>query len=290
MRILVTGASGQLGCYLVEQLVADKIPIEAWSGSQTGWVAGVPLRPVDLHDLNHVSAALDEQDPAAIIHAAALSSAEAVRLNPELARRINVEATAFLASWCEQRGRRLVYTSTDLVFDGSRSWYREEDPADPILAYGRSKRDAEPHVLSTSGGVVARISLLFGPSKSPTSGFFDRSIATISQGSTLSFFEDEFRTPLHYRNAAEALVRLALSDFSGLVHVAGRERLSRFDLMVRAVEAIGLDSRLVRANRQKDVALAEARPADVSLATDRLARLFPNLRRPTVEESLAAHS
>jgi dTDP-4-dehydrorhamnose reductase len=73
-----------------------------------------------------------------------MSAAEAVRLDPARGRAVNTEATARLADWCARRDRRIVYTSTDLVFDGSRPWSREEDRAEPVLAYGRTKRDAEP--------------------------------------------------------------------------------------------------------------------------------------------------
>ena len=75
---------------------------------------------------------------------------------------------------------------------------------------------------------------------------------------------------------------------SGLIHVAGHERVSRFDLVRRAASAAGLDPSLVRANRQSDVVLVEPRPADISLDTSRLAALFPDLRRPTIEEAMGA--
>ncbi len=290
MRILLTGASGQLGAYLIDRLRTSGHDLIAWSKSEPGQRYGIDLTPVDLTDAEATAHALAQSDPDVILHAAALSSAEAVRLDPARARSINVEATARLADWCDRHNRRLVFTSTDLVFDGSRAWNREDDPAEPILEYGRTKREAEAPVLAVSKGVVARVSLLFGPSRSGRPYFFDKAVAGLHAGEPQTFFEDEFRTPLHLSTAAAILIRLAEADASGLYHVAGTERVSRFELMKRAATALGLDPGLVRSNRRCDVALPEPRPADVSLDTTRLASTFPELVRPTIEESLRPRS
>ncbi len=279
MRVVLTGASGQLGAYVRERLIAG-------DHAAVGWGAG--LVPVELTDAPATLRALAETDPDVVIHLAAISAADAVRNDLARARAVNVEATARLASWCGERGRRLIYSSTDLVFDGANPWYREDDPAEPLMLYGRTKRDAEPFVRAIPGGLVARISLLFGPSRSPgRSTYLDRTMAALARGEPQTFFEDEFRTALDLATAAEILARLAESDVTGCIHVAGEERVSRYDLMRRVATASGFDPGLVRANR-RDPDAAEPRPADVSLDTTWLAAIMPDLRRPTVEEAVAA--
>jgi dTDP-4-dehydrorhamnose reductase len=84
-------------------------------------------------------------------------------------------------------------------------------------------------------------------------------------------------------------VRLVQSDLVGLIHVGGRERVSRYDLVRRIALALGLDAGLVRANRQSEADLAEPRPADVSLDSARLVTLAPDLPRPTIEEAVASY-
>ncbi len=108
-----------------------------------------------------------------------MSAADAVRLDPTRASAINVDATRRIADWSDRHDRRLVFTSTDLVFDGSRPWNREDDPAEPILAYGRTKRLAESAVLGVSKGIVARLSLLYGPTRCGRPSFFDQAIRAI---------------------------------------------------------------------------------------------------------------
>jgi dTDP-4-dehydrorhamnose reductase len=287
MRILVTGASGQLGSYLAHELLrAGKSELILWSRGTTGSRSGLEIRPVDLADGSALTSALEEADPDLVIHAAAISTADQVRTAPERGWAVNVEGTRRLAAWCGDRGRRLIFTSTDLVFDGARGWYREDDETGPVLAYGRTKAAAEPLVLQIPGGLVARISLLYGPSRAGRASFFDRALASLRAGAPQVFFEDEFRTPLDYATAARTLIRLAENQAGGMVHVAGRERVSRYELMQRAARALGLDPDLVRANRRQDARLAEPRPADVSLETSRLASLLPDLDRPSIETAL----
>jgi dTDP-4-dehydrorhamnose reductase len=288
MRVVLTGASGQLGAYLLERLLAAGNEVAAWSGREAGRRGAIELLPVDLTDAEATDAALRSADPEVIVHAAALSRADEVQRDPARGRAVNVEATRRLAEWCAGRGRRLVYTSTDLVFDGKRAWNREDEPAQPVLEYGRTKREAEHAVLAMPRGLVARVSLLYGPTRSGRPGYHDRAVAAIRDGQPQTFFEDEYRTPLDLATAAEALARLAATEARGLVHVAGAERMSRFTLMRRVAGGLGLDSSLVRANRQGDHPSPEPRPADVSLDSERLVALLPGLSRPPIEEAVVA--
>jgi dTDP-4-dehydrorhamnose reductase len=288
MRVVLTGASGQLGSYLAESLVSGGHQLIAWSCSSRGERADVSLEPVDLTDAIQTECALARADPEAIVHAAALSSADSVRRDPRLGRDLNVDSTRRLADWCARHQRRLVFTSTDLVFDGSRSWYREDEIPEPILAYGRTKREAETAVLESGGGLVARLSLLYGPSKCGRESFFGHTIAALRAGRPQSLFEDEYRTPIDLATAAHVLARFVESSLTGLIHVAGTERMSRYEMIRRAAVALRLDGGLVHANRRTDVTSPEPRPADVSLDTSRLAAIWPAMGRPMLEQALTA--
>ena len=129
MRVVLTGASGQLGSYLISELIRGGHQVFPWSRREEGERSGLRLRPVDLTEEAAIDAALASADPEVVIHAAAMAAAEEVRKDPVAGHAVNVDGTRRLADWCTDHGRRLVFTSTDLVFDGSRSWYREEDHA-----------------------------------------------------------------------------------------------------------------------------------------------------------------
>ncbi len=287
MRIVVTGSTGQLGHHLVEEVLAEgKHELFPWGRTPVPARWEIAVRPVELTDRQSIESALNEADPEVILHAAAVSTADAVRRDPELGWAVNVESTRVLADWCRSRGRRILFTSTDMVFDGERGWYREEEPPNPLVGYGRNKAAAEAIVREVPDGLVARLSLLYGPSRSSRETFFDRSMKELSAGRPKAFFEDEFRTPLDYTTAARILVRLASSPVQGIIHVAGRERLSRYELMRRASLAMGLDPGLVRANRIADARMSEPRPRDLSMVTTRLESTLPDVARPSVEEAL----
>jgi len=287
MKVLVTGASGQLGRYVLALLKESDHEVRAWSGSRELRVGSLAIEPVDLRDGAGIRSALEGAAPEAILHLAALSRVGEAYWHPTEAIRINAEATEDLADWAEAHGARLVAVSTDLVFDGRKPWYREGDEPRPISVYGQTKRAGELTVFGRSKQLVARLGLLYGPSLSDRPTTTDQLAALLRDGETPTAFEDEFRTPLDYRTAASILLRLLeRPELEGILHVAGPRRLSRFQLARRLAEAMGFDPSAIRPNRQADVASEEPRPPDVSLITDRLAAALPDCERPPVEEGL----
>lgn len=286
MRVLLTGASGLLGSCVADRLEREGYDWVGWSGSTRGERAGRPLVPVPLDDRSAIAEALDRADPAVVLHLGAITRVDQAFQAPERARWINVEATATLANWAQARGRRLVFTSTDLVFDGSRAPYRESDPTRPLLEYARTKAEAERSVVPA--GLVVRLPTMFGASRSGTPSGWETTIEALRRGEPRTFFEDEFRSPIDLETAAWALVRLAGSPILGILHVAGPERVSRFDLVRRFARALGIDPRTVLGNRQGDNPGPEPRPADVSLDTGKLRSLWPDWSPPTIEEAAAS--
>lgn len=287
MRIVVTGASGQLGSYVLDRLEGSGHEVIGWSRSTRGTRGGFPIEPVDLIDPDALADALDRTSPDAILHLAAISRVDRVLTDPALAAKVNAEATGTIADRAASNSRRLIFTSTDLVFDGSRPWWREDDPPRPTLAYGRSKAEGERRVLRHPSHLVARLGLLYGPSRCGRPTFLDGIFDALRRGEPRSLFLDEFRTPLDYATAADALVRLVEApETTGLLHVGGVERVSRFELLRRLAAHAGLPVNLIQANRQADAPGPEPRPADVSLDTSRLVESLPGLDRPTLEGGL----
>lgn len=267
--ILVTGASGKLGAYLVAELRSQGRPVAAWSCRQQGQVADVPLQQVDLCNLIELEKAYRALDPAAVIHCAALSAVGDCYRNPEKADLINHQATALLA----RLAKRLVYTSTDLVFDGKSAPYSEEATPNPLSVYGRSKLAGERAILDLGNALVVRLSLLYGPAGPGfQGGFFQQQMEALEQGEILRLFTDEWRTVLALDDAARGLVRALDSDSGGVAHLGGPERLSRYDMGRHLAHAYYNSSDLVVASSQSEVDFGEPRPQDVSLSCERAKR------------------
>lgn len=286
--ILITGASGQLGAYLLHAARCRNRSVAAWSGAHEGEIAGIPLTPVDLTDAAQTAAAFRTAAPQVVIHAAAVASIAECQRDPARARRVNVDATARLAQLAAQAGSRLLLVSTDLVFDGARGGYREDDAPAPLSEYGRTKLAAEQAVLAHPQHSVARVSLLFGPSRNGRVGFFDQQREALRAGKAIQLFEDEWRSPLDLHSAAAGLLALAESDFTGLLHCGGPERLSRLEMGQRLARQLNLDPAAIAPTRRDTHPAPEPRPRDVSLNSTRWRRLFPQQPRPTYEEALAA--
>src|SRR5262245_45858231 len=188
MRILLTGANGQLGGYLLQRLRGSGLSVTAWSGHRRGELFGSALHPVDLGEHDAVRAAFRAARPDLGLPAAAQARIADCQRAPDLAHRINTRGSALLAELAGDAGARLMLVSTDLVFDGERGGYREEDAPSPLSVYGRSKADAEAAVLVAPRTVVARVSLLYGPSVVGQPSFFDEQVAALRAGRPVTLF------------------------------------------------------------------------------------------------------
>jgi dTDP-4-dehydrorhamnose reductase len=284
--MLLTGASGQLGSYLLRELQLQRRDVRAWSGSPRAELFGTPLSAVDLTDPDMVVSAFRAASPAVILHAAACSTIAQCHQDPQGARRLNVEATDLLVELASTARSRLVLVSTDLVFDGRQGWYREHDSTAPLSVYGQTKRAAEQLVLQYERGAVVRLSLLFGPSLSRRKSFFEEQLSALREGRPCRLFEDEWRTPLTHATAAAGLIAVAESDLVGLLHMGGPERLSRLEMGRRLAAFCRCDPGVLEPARRADVPAPEPRPRDVSLDSSRWRSLFPNQPWPTLDEAL----
>jgi len=286
MRWLVTGASGTLGSYIVQELAPSERSVIGWSGTAPAEYCGVSILPVDLANRDAMTAAFQAAKPDIVIHAGAMARIDDCFRSPERARRINVEGTQHFAELSSQHRSRLVYLSTDLVFDGSQPPYREDDPPRPLSVYGRTKADAELAVLASQNGVVVRLSLLFGPSQNQRVGMFDSLMDALRTGRSMTLFADEWRTPLGLAHAARALAVLARSDFFGTIHLGGPERLSRLEMGQRLARHLNLSDAALVAGQRDGIPGSEPRPRDVSLDSALWRSSFPHFPMPDFESAL----
>ncbi|MBE9155395.1 NAD(P)-dependent oxidoreductase [Nodosilinea sp. LEGE 06152] len=274
-RLLVTGASGFLGWHLCRAAQATW-QVEGTYHRHLPPLPGVTLHAIDLNDLRRVASWLSELAPDAVIHTAALSQPNRCEQAPDLSYAINVEATRVLAQVCGASGTGrsanrnipFVFTSTDQVFDGQAPPYSEASIPNPISLYGRHKVEAETLIQALHpSAVVCRMPLLYGPPSPRAECFLQGFVRTLEAGQPLHLFTDEFRTPAYVEDAATGLL-LAL-ETTGLLHLGGPERLSRYDFGRRMAEVFGLKQDLIMPCKQADVAMPAARPPDVSTNSER---------------------
>lgn len=218
-RVWITGAGGLIGSALI-QAATGVVP--TWN------VRGTRRSQVDLTDQFAVEDAFRTILPDIIIHCAAMADTSLCEREPTQARTINVEVTRLLAQLAKPV--RLVFFSTDLVFDGARGYYDETALVNPLGVYAETKAEAERLVLMNPLHMVIRTSLNGGTSPTGDRGFNETMRSTWRDGGMLSLFDDEFRCPIPAAVTAQAVWELLTQDRSGLYHIAGSERLSRWEI------------------------------------------------------------
>ncbi|MFP4162877.1 MAG: SDR family oxidoreductase [Chitinispirillaceae bacterium] len=270
-KLLVTGASGLLGGNLCREAVKDRRYFSVRGTFLSTPLSGVPFEVsrCDLNAQDQVSALLDDFRPGIVIHCAAMSSPDKCEEKRQEAETILAGASGLLARLCRARDIKLVFISSDMVFDGCCAPYREEDEVIPVNYYGELKVFAERMVLNESGdNLVCRLPLLFGAGYGSARSFIQGWVQLLQEGREVKAFVDEFRTPVEASCAARGILDFA-AEKSGVLHLGGRERISRYDFALRLTDVFGLRKELVRGSCQKSVRTPARRPSDVSLDSSR---------------------
>jgi dTDP-4-dehydrorhamnose reductase len=274
--VWITGAGGLIGHYLLQtsREFAPKVT-----------VAGLTRHQLDLTDIPAVRRRFQNERPGAVIHCAALTRSPDCQANPELARNLNVDVTAFLSELAADIS--FFFFSTDLVFDGRGGNYDETASANPLSVYAQTKVEAEKIVLNNSRHTVIRTSLNGGRSPTGDRGFNEQLRISWASGKTLRLFTDEFRCPIAAAVTAQAVWELLRKNEPGLYHLAGGESLSRWQIgQLLAARWPQLQPRLVPASAAEYSGAPRA--PDTSLNCAKIQSLL-SFRLPGLTDWLATH-
>jgi dTDP-4-dehydrorhamnose reductase len=284
--LLITGASGLLGWNLCRHFQAQGRQVVGTYRRNHSNIPGIGLMPLDLEDEVSVERVARGADWETVIHSAAMTHPDQCEQNPRQAAEINVEGTRRLL----ERGRlpapaRFIYISTDLVFDGTKGNYREEDMTNPPNAYARTKREAEGAVLEKPGSIVVRPALMYGQASPFSGGFLAWMAGRFQKGEPVPLFSDQFRTPVWVDDLARALqLLIERQPRHRLYHLGGKERVSRVDLGEAYAEVFRVDRRLI-SPVSFDQAGFVARGKDCSLDSSRFSEEM-GFRFSSVREGL----
>jgi len=161
-RLLTTGASGFLGWQVCRQVV-DGWTVHGIHRSHPIQIDDVHAINIDLTDRHLFEKTFREILPDAVVHTAGATDPNWCQENPESSERLNVAVTAWIAEWCAESNIQMVFTSSDLVFEGTDQPYREEDPVNPVCLYGEQKVRAEQAIADIyPEALVCRMPLMFG--------------------------------------------------------------------------------------------------------------------------------
>jgi len=276
--MLITGGSGYLGRWVADLARVDW-DVTATYTSKPGDLANVMWQQLDVRDGDAVAALVGEIEPQVIVHTAALNPGQGNDYET-----VNVAGTANVANAAAATGAWLIHISTDMVFDGQRGSYSEQDSPNPLTEYGRSKALAEEAVVASgAGSAIVRTSLIYGwrPTIARAAQWM---LDALERGEIVRLWADEMRCPIWVESLAAAIVELSGLDHSGPIHIAGRQAMSRYDFGVALLNFHGNDRGPVFATSSPREQL---RPRDCTLNCTLASRLLTT-PLPGVDEVLGA--
>jgi dTDP-4-dehydrorhamnose reductase len=265
-KLLVTGASGLLGSKIVEIAKNDYtvIPLHKTKPLHSNSLE------LDITSTAEVLNLFHKLKPYAVIHAASETNVDKCETQEEHAWKINVEGTRNVAAACKA-GTKLIYISTDYVFDGKKGNYTEDDTPNPINYYAVTKLEGEKQVVQNCKNfAILRTSVLYGwhPFKQ---NFATWVITQLEQNKEITVVEDHYNTPTLADNLAEMAIEAIQKDLQGVYHACGSERIGRYEFARQIAKAFGLNQNPIRPIKMEQLtAWIAKRPKDSSLNTDKI--------------------
>ena len=285
-RVLITGSAGILGRDLVGVLGnVSTYKIYGCDLIATPWLPESCYVVADLTDPLVLRSTLDQIQPDIIIHCAALVDLNFCEENPKRARLVHEQISRNLAAYYPEH-IRFIYISTDSVFDGKCGNYNESDVPCPLNEYARTKWEGERAVVETSSRALILRTNIFGFKNPQGSSFVEWALSNLLNGRAINGFTDIMFNAIYTKYLADVIRQLLETDHCGLLNVASRNSMSKYEFLVALAKAFGVDSSLVNIATSEQIAFKVRRPKKTTLNVDRLQLLIGHV--PLIEEGINA--
>lgn len=285
-RIMVIGGSGLLGSKVLKESTMEFDTIGTYN-SHPFSMKDVTTKDLDIRDEKEVEFFIQNHNPDYIVLTAAFTNVDKCELNKKDVFDINVKGTSNVVKVAEKLGTKLLYISTDYVFDGTKGFYKENDEPNPINYYGKTKLEGEIEVRNNCKNyVICRVSSLYGWNIiTNKQNFATWVIQKLKSKDELTLFADQHTTPTFVDNIAEVIIEICKTDRKGIYHLASSECISRFEFGMKVAEIFQFDKNLIRPITTENLNLPAKRPKkcclDISKAKKEL-----KTKLLTVEEAL----
>ena len=276
MKVLVTGAKGQLGYDVVNELARRNIEY-----------AGVDVEEMDITDYEQVRSVITDSKADAVIHCAAYTAVDAAEDNEDICHKVNVDGTRNITKVCRDLDLKMIYISTDYVFDGlGEEPWKPEDERRPLNVYGQSKYEGELAVQRlVEKYFIVRISWVFGLNGK---NFVKTMLKLGKERGAVSVVDDQFGSPTYTFDLAKLLVDMVLSDKYGVYHATNEGICSWYEFACEIFRQAGMMDVKVTPVDSGVFPVRAKRPSNSRMSKDKLVEMGFD-RLPRWEDALGRY-
>jgi len=272
-KILITGGSGLLGSNAA-RIAAETFEVYATYNSHISQIPGCKFVHLDVRDKQQVLSVFERVKPDLVIHAAGLATVDYCEEHKDEAWSINVEGTENVAVASKSIATKLIFISTDSVFDGRKGMYTEEDIPHPLTVYAETKLEGEKRVQRWMPDSMIVRTAFYGWSLHDKPSLAEWVLNSLRDGKKLKMWNDVFFSPILVNNLVEVLIAMHHKNLSGIYHVGGKERCSKYAFGQEVARAFGLDENYIGPSAMADATLNAPRPKDVSLDVGKISNVM----------------
>jgi dTDP-4-dehydrorhamnose reductase len=273
MRIGVTGASGMLGTALIDELT-NKHEVFATSRRKGFEKDGVQWECFDLTNSQHLNQWLVNVAPDVVVDCAAMVDVDRCEDDVDFATRLHIGTTKIMANYLDRNNKKLIYISTDSVFNGKTDRpYVELDKVDPLNVYAKTKLLGEQPVLLMKDGLVLRTNII-GWSRSGNMSFAEWVLKGLAESKPLTLFDDVVFSPLNVNDLSAIITQTIDSGISGLYHCASKDYISKYDFGIKMAKVFNLSISNIKKISIEDMNFKANRPKNMALNSNKLSSIL----------------
>ena len=273
LRVLITGGTGLLGVALQKTAPSGVQGFTTYFPEHSLPTPLLfPTRVANVVERKAMQSVFEEVQPDVVIHTAAIGSVDYAEKNQEATRQVNFGGTEVVVELCRTFNSRLIYISSNAVFDGLDPLYSESALVHPINYYGRLKVEAENLIQSSAlSSAIVRPILMYGW---PYAGERDNPVSwwlrSLREGKPIKVVDNVFSKPLPAWFCAEVIWKIIQKDLTGIYHAAGRDHVSLYQFAVTTAQVFNLDTALITPVPDSYFPEIAPRPKDTSFDTTKI--------------------
>lgn len=263
-KIYITGIAGLLGSNIASEL-KGKYEISGVDIVDIS-IPGVMYDIYDVSDYTALETHIIKEEPDVLIHTVAIVNVDKCEENQQLAEKINAQLTGVLAEICDRNHIKMIYISTDSVFDGKdRKLYSESDQVAPINEYAKSKYVGEVYTARYSNNLILRTNI-YGLNIQNKKSFGEWVVGALKNGETINMFDDIYFSPILVNDLANIIDRCIIENLSGLYHVCATGQISKYEFGIKVKEIFDIDSGKINRSTSEIMNFKAKRPKNMGMS------------------------